>query len=290
MNAIANKIETTNVVGQGESILAIIERGARDPNTDIDKMERLMAMYERVQAREAKAIFADALATMQPKMPKISERGRIIVRAKDGQGNRTGDVQQDTPFALWEDINEAIRPLLAEHGFSLFFRTGLSADGRVTVTAVLSHRAGHSEETTMILPHDSSGSKNAVQAIGSSTSYGKRYTALALLNITTGGEDDDGLGAVSVQVHEAPGDRPFPQGPAQNKTALKTMGRALWRDVEGCGDVDQLDMVLADGTDIIRQLRDALPSWWDGYTKDGTQHDGLCDVISRKQRELAENA
>lgn len=276
-------------VGQAESLLAIIERGSRDPSVDIDKMERLMAMLERVQAREAKVAFDVALAEMQPRLPKISERGRIIVREKLANGKRDGEIQQETPFALWEDINEAIRPLLAEYGFSLLFRTGLSADGRVSVTAVLS-RAGHSEETTMILPHDSSGSKNAVQAIGSSTSYGKRYTALALLNITTGGEDDDGLGAVSVQVHEKPGDAPFPQGPAQNKSALKTMARNAWRDVEGAGDQDQLDVVLADNRDIIRQLRAALPSWWDGGERDGNAFEGLGEVISRKQREFAENA
>ena len=37
--------------------------------------------------------------------------------------------------------------------------------------------------------------KNAVQAIGSSVSYGKRYTASLLLNLTTRGEDDDGTAA-----------------------------------------------------------------------------------------------
>ena len=57
---------------------------------------------------------------------------------------------------------------------------------------VLPPREGHSEETTMPLPLDTSGSKNAVQAVGSSTSYGKRYTAAALLNLTSRGEDDDG--------------------------------------------------------------------------------------------------
>ncbi|WP_409524602.1 ERF family protein [Pseudomonas sp.] len=44
----------------------------------------------------------------------------------------------------------------------------------------------------MLLPLDTSGSKNAVQAVGSSTSYGKRYVMSALLNLTTRGEDDDG--------------------------------------------------------------------------------------------------
>ena len=62
----------------------------------------------------------------------------------------------------------------------------------IEVTGVLMHRGGHREETTMLLPADTSGSKNAVQAFGSSTSYGKRYVLCALLNITTRGEDDDG--------------------------------------------------------------------------------------------------
>ncbi len=80
--------------------------------------------------------------------------------------------------------------MLAKHGFAISFRTGQS-EGKISVTGVLSHRDGHSEETTMFLPIDTSGSKNAVQAVGSSTSYGKRYTASALLNLTSRGEDDD---------------------------------------------------------------------------------------------------
>ncbi|MNO71030.1 ERF superfamily protein [compost metagenome] len=66
----------------------------------------------------------------------------------------------------------------------------------MSVTGILMHRAGHREQTTMLLPLDTSGSKNAVQALGSSVSYGKRYVLCALLNITTRGEDDDGNAAV----------------------------------------------------------------------------------------------
>jgi hypothetical protein len=42
---------------------------------------------------------------------------------------------------------------------------------------------------------DASGNKNAVQALGSAISYGKRYTASALLNLTSHGEDDDSFRA-----------------------------------------------------------------------------------------------
>jgi len=177
------------------ALLAVISRAASDPSVDIDKMERLMQMHERLTERGARAAFTAALAAMQPKLPVVDRRGLIEIKAKDAKGERNGPVQQSTAYALWEDINEAIRPLLAEYGFALSFRTGLSDDGRVTVTGVLSHREGHHEETTITLQHDSSGSKNAVQAVGSSLSYGKRYTAIALLNITSRGEDDDGKAA-----------------------------------------------------------------------------------------------
>ena len=182
MNAIAKQPDQQPVVTDYDSgLLDVIARAARDPSVDIDKMERLIAMQERVQARDAVVAFNAALADLQPSLPVISERGGI----KD----RGGNVQ--STYALWEDVNEAIRPHLAEHGFALRFRVNRESD-QISVTGILSHRSGHSEETTLTLPTDSSGSKNAVQAVGSSTSYGKRYTAFALLNITSTGEDDDG--------------------------------------------------------------------------------------------------
>lgn len=181
-------VQVSPPVSETGAIVSMIERAARDPSVDIDKLQQLMAMRERVFARNAKAAYAAALATMQPELPVVAERGGI----KD----KSGKVQ--STYAKWEDINEAIKPVLARHGFALSFRTGQAEDGRIVVTGVLSHREGHVEETTMVLPHDSSGSKNAVQAVGSSTSYGKRYTAAALLNLTSRAvedRDDDGAAA-----------------------------------------------------------------------------------------------
>ena len=166
--------EQENVTG----MVAMIERLARAPEVDVTKLEKMLDMQERIMDREAKAAYTAALSKMQPELPVIAERG------KSNNGK----------YALWEDINDAIKPVLAENGFALSFRTGQEGD-KIVVTGVLSHEGGHSEETTMHLPADTSGSKNAVQAVGSSTSYGKRYTAQALLNLTSrdGGErDDDG--------------------------------------------------------------------------------------------------
>lgn len=187
MNAL---VETTAaplpVVTESATILQVIERAAQNPACDIEKMERLLQMHERIVARTAQTAYAEALAEMQPRLPIITERGGI----KD----RAGNVQ--SRYALWEDIVGIITPILAQYGFSLSFRTGNEAD-RVSVTGVLTHRMGHSEQTTLVLPIDTSGSKNAVQSVGSSTSYGKRYTASALLNLRTGETDDDGRACAS---------------------------------------------------------------------------------------------
>lgn len=193
MNAIVTDLEKvrdlpTVPTGAG-TLMEVISRAAADPSTDVDKLERLLAMYERITAQNAKASFTSALAEMQPNLPVIDRKGKIVVPKKDGKEGHS------TPYAKWEDINDAIRPTLHEHGFALSFKISTAQDGKIDVTGVLSHRDGHQEETTLSLMHDSSGSKNAVQAVGSSTSYGKRYTAMALLNITSrapADRDDDG--------------------------------------------------------------------------------------------------
>jgi hypothetical protein len=166
---------------EASTILQVIERAARDPNIDMDKMERLLQMHERLVQRQAKAAYADALARLQPTLPIIGERGAIK--------NNSGAVQ--SRYALWEDIVGVVTPLLAAQGFALSFRIG-NKDQRIQVTGVLTHREGHSEDTTIDLPADTSGSKNAVQAVASSVSYGKRYTAGALLNLRSGEVDNDG--------------------------------------------------------------------------------------------------
>lgn len=172
------------------AMLELIERVARDPTVDIVRLEALLAMRREIMADEARRAFATAMAAMQLELPSTLERGVIDI----GRG-------KPMHYALWEDINEGIKPVLARHGFALTFRTGRDND-RVTVTGILSHAGGHTEETTLVLPVDQSGSKNAVQAIGSSTSYGKRYTASALLNLTSRGEDDDGRGGKVEPVSE----------------------------------------------------------------------------------------
>jgi hypothetical protein len=173
-----------------DSLLNLIERAARDPNVDIDKMERLFGMRERMQAQAAKTAYLAALSKMQSDLPAIE---------------RKGTAHNNKRYARFEDFVEAVKPILAKHGFSLSFRINqigmVTKDGGpiepagIRVTGVLGHEAGHHEETSITLPADATGNKNPVQSVGSSVSYGKRYVGVTLLGVATEDEDDDGKAA-----------------------------------------------------------------------------------------------
>src|SRR5215831_2308363 len=143
----------------GEALLEIISRAARDPQSDVGKLERLMGMYERMLAQSALSAFNADLALMLPELPEVKEAGSI----KD----RAGEVQ--SRYALWEDTQKEIKPVLARYGFGMTFDTS-SSEGKVRVVAKLSHRQGHVETTELEMPLDTSGSKNLVQAYGSAIS------------------------------------------------------------------------------------------------------------------------
>lgn len=170
---------------ENTSLMQVIARAASDPNCDIDKMQRLLDMQERISKQQAKTAFAADFAQMQTEMPTITERGEIVVNG-----------QTRSKYAKFEDINEAIKPTMQKHGFAISFKVKTEGNS-ITVTGVLMHRMGHQEETSMILPSDTSGSKNSVQSLGSSISYGQRYTLKALLNISSKGEDTDGVVLIS---------------------------------------------------------------------------------------------
>ena len=47
------------------ALISMIERAARDPSVDIDKMERLLQMHERVEAKQRESAFNTAMAAVQ---------------------------------------------------------------------------------------------------------------------------------------------------------------------------------------------------------------------------------
>lgn len=172
-------VNTPARVQECDPMLQMIERIATNPDADIAKMRELLNMRREHEDRAREVEFNRDLALMQPEFPPIPSRGK-------GHNNAT--------HALKSDMIELTKPAMLKYGFSLGF-TNTQANGMITTRATLRHRSGHSIFTELTLKDDVSGSKNVVQAVGSSQSYGERYTMKAILNlaITDDKTDDNGV-------------------------------------------------------------------------------------------------
>lgn len=153
--------------------MAMIERAVAS-GASIETIEKLMALHERFEANQARKAFNEA----------ISEAKRLlrpVVRNREGHNSKR--------YADFAAIASAVDPILADLGLSYRFRT--DQGDRINVTCILSHRDGHQETTTLSGPPDTSGSKNAIQAIGSTLTYLQRYSLVQMLGLAAS-DDDDG--------------------------------------------------------------------------------------------------
>ena len=98
----AQKEETGN-------FLAVIEKAAMNPDIDVDKMSKLLDMQERIMNKNAEIAFNQAMTRLQPKMPYIPKKAKIM--------NKTGGVQSF--YAKYEEIDRLVRPLYTGEGFSV---------------------------------------------------------------------------------------------------------------------------------------------------------------------------
>jgi hypothetical protein len=173
---------------QANAMLDMIERVTLNPDVPIEKMEKLLDIQERMMNKQAEIDFNIAFSDMQPELP--------IIKAK-GRGHNS------TTYARKEDMNRLVNPILKKHGFALSFSNRQEESDIITV-ATLRHRSGHCEKTELRLKNDTSGSKNAVQAVGSSQSYGERYTMKSILNLTITDDETDDDGKVHDELATVP--------------------------------------------------------------------------------------
>jgi hypothetical protein len=156
--------------------IGMFERLAKDPTVDVDKLQKLIDLQKDIMRTNAEIAFNAAFVQMQKDIPAI-------------KASREGDKWN---FAALEDIVTIVRPILSKHCFTLSHKTEWPDAKTVRVIGILTHEQGHQRTSEFISVADSSGSKNAIQALGSTVSYGRRYTTKDLLCIVTEDEDDDG--------------------------------------------------------------------------------------------------
>lgn len=187
---VATRKATPVVISNAAPVLEIISRAASDPSVDIDKLERLMEMHERILLRDAEVAFNRAMTSSQTTMKRI---------AADANNPQTR-----SKYASYGRLDQVLRPIYTEHGFSLSFNTGDSAtDGYVRVTCDVAHCDGYSKHFKIDMPADGKGAKGGdvmtkTHATGAAMSYGMRYLLKMIFNVAVGEDDNDGNEVVAV--------------------------------------------------------------------------------------------
>jgi ERF superfamily len=182
-NSMASK--TSKLVPIDKAPVAVTPLGllqiAVQQGADVDKLAQLLELQERWQANQARQAYNAAMAKFKQEPPKITKNKHV----------KFDDAEYD--HATLDHVVDAITETLSAVGISHKWR--MSQSPEISVTCVLTHEMGHSEETTLKAGPDTSGGKNSIQAIGSTVTYLERYTLLAAVGMAAAGTDNDGRGS-----------------------------------------------------------------------------------------------
>lgn len=179
VEASAEAVETRNLpaaVTPMEMLDRAIANGA-----SVETLEKLMDLQERWEKSEARKAFDAAMAALRIELPEIVKGREVDFTSSKGRTNYN-----------YEDLSlvtRALSPVMAKHGLSFRWRTK-QEEGVVSVSCIIAHRAGHSEETTLSAKEDHSGNKNGIQAIGSTVTYLQRYTLKAAVGVAASPDTD----------------------------------------------------------------------------------------------------
>ena len=170
---------TGEVRTQGPTPASMLQ-SAIDKGVDMVQLQALMDLRERWEAGEARKAYVAAMAQFKLDPPRIFKDKQVAFL----------DVKYK--HAELDQVAEKIGAALAKVGIAVAWETDQSVQGQIKVTCILTHELGHSERVWLSGPHDASGKKNPLQAIGSTVSYLERYTILAATGLATGEDDNDG--------------------------------------------------------------------------------------------------
>lgn len=162
---------------QGNIVMVAMQQGY-----DANMIEKMMDLQERLEKSEAKKAYIKAMAAFKENPPKILKDTKVEFETSKGTTGYS--------HAKLAAITNAVCSELSKHGLSADWETDQKE--KISVTCIITHILGHSESTTLSAGPDTTGNKNAIQAIGSTVTYLQRYTLLAKLGLATHDMDDDG--------------------------------------------------------------------------------------------------
>lgn len=170
------------------NLFQLIMQATRDPRVDAEKLKTLIGVQTELEEREAKKAFTRAFNELQFELPTINKDANI----DHGEGKTAkGNPKLKAMYSSYPNLMRVCRPLLKKHGFTFHNIVEPFAEGaRIVVVAYLTHIAGHTVVSRFPLSLDDGPGRSNAQAWGSSSSYGKRYNLMLMLDIVSEAKQD----------------------------------------------------------------------------------------------------
>lgn len=159
---------------------------ALNADIDPDKLDKLLDVQQKFEAEEARKAYHKAISEFRKVAPIIGRDRHVQFSANGGNV----DYRHSSLGYAMAQVN----PLLGEYGLSPSWITEQEQGGLIRVTCVISHAAGHSEQTSLFANPDDKKGMNSMQRIKSTITYLERTTLFAILGLAEDA-DDDGRGA-----------------------------------------------------------------------------------------------
>lgn len=178
------EVVTELVVAERPAALTPVDllRIAVTQGADIEKLKQLMDLQERFEAKEARKAFWSAMNKFKSNPPDIKKNKLVQFDTQKGQTSYR--------HATLDHVCDEVTKGLSAVGITHAWKVAQEKDGLITVTCVLTHELGHSENTQLMGFPDDSGGKNKIQGIGSTCTYLQRYTLLSACGLAAGNDTD----------------------------------------------------------------------------------------------------
>lgn len=184
---------------------------ALDKGLDPEKLDKLLDVADRWEAKNARRDFADAMMKAQQEMP-------VVVKDKTNTHTKSG-------YASYENVHRTIKGVYLRHGFTVSFgEVDCDQEGWIKIHAQVRHSGGHAEDYYQSGPVDDKGPKGNAVKTGlhgsqSTRTYLQRTLLCSIFSVTIADQDTDG-------------NQPFKPITAEQERELDQMCEAFGDDYE----------------------------------------------------------
>ena len=192
------EVHRTQPAQAAEQQIGMLLQLAVEKDISVEKLEKLVALHERITAASAAREFTYAMASFQEKCPAIPKVTKASINPKSG-------AKFSYRYAPLDKIADVIRPLLHSLGLSYSWDSSIDSN-MLKCVCYVRHVNGHCASATFEAPLENTvhtQSMSGPQRHANALTYAKRQSLVQVLGLTTTEPDTDAAPSLTISDHQA---------------------------------------------------------------------------------------